>query len=106
LSAFIPSRPRGLLALLACTLGILAALLVLATLVLLAVNGYPWGLLAAAAGAAIPVALWGAWRLTLRTRIRFWSLEGDRELTAMAEVKVWLVTAPPPPLPADRTIVV
>jgi hypothetical protein len=49
---------------LACALGILAASPVLATLVLLAVDGHPEGLLVAVASGAVPVVLWGAWRLT------------------------------------------
>lgn len=64
LTTFTPSRPRRVLAVLACAPGILAAAFVLATLVLLALDGHPEGLLAAAAGAVIPVVLWGAWRLT------------------------------------------
>lgn len=43
--------------------GILAALAVLATLVLLTVDGHPEGLLAAACGALVPVMLWYARRL-------------------------------------------
>jgi len=63
LSIFTPSRPRSRLALLACVPGIIAGVLVFATLVLLAVDGHPEGLLAAAAGAVVPVVLCGAWRL-------------------------------------------
>jgi len=63
LSTFTPSRPRRLLAVLALAPGILAALAVLATLVLLTVDGHPEGLLAAACGAVVPVALWYARRL-------------------------------------------
>jgi hypothetical protein len=55
---------------LACVPGILAASLVLATLVLLAVDGHPEGVLAAVAGAAVPVVLWGAWRLIQLAHIR------------------------------------
>jgi len=106
LSAFTPSRPWRLLALLACMPGILAALFVLATLALLAADGHPEGLLAAAVGAAIPVVLWVVWRLALHRHIRLWSPEVDREVTAMAELEVTLVAAPPPPLPANRTIFV
>jgi hypothetical protein len=60
LSTLTPSRPRCLLAILAIALGILAASLVLATLVLLAVDGHPEGVLAAAVGATVPVMLRGA----------------------------------------------
>jgi hypothetical protein len=63
LSTFTPSRPRRLLAILALAPGILAALAVLATLVLLTVDGHPEGLLAAACGAVVPVMLWYARRL-------------------------------------------
>lgn len=58
MSTFTPSRPGRLLAILACVSGILAASFVLATLVLLTVDGHPEGLLAAAVGAAVPVVLW------------------------------------------------
>jgi hypothetical protein len=60
LSTFAPSR---LLVMLAFVPGALAALAVLATLVLLTVDGHPEGLLAAAFGAVIPVMLWYARRL-------------------------------------------
>jgi len=63
LSTFTPSRPRRRLAILAFVPGILAALAVLATLVLLTVDGHPEGLLAAAFGAVVPVMLWYARRL-------------------------------------------
>jgi hypothetical protein len=60
LSTLTPSRPRRLLAILAIAPGILAASLILATLVLLAVDGHPEGLLAAAVAATVPVMLRGA----------------------------------------------
>jgi hypothetical protein len=59
LSTLTPPRPRRLLAILAIALGILAASLVLATLVLLAVDGHPEGVLVAAVGATVPVMLRG-----------------------------------------------
>ena len=63
LSTFTPSRPRRLLVILAFVPGILAASVVVATLVLLTVDGHPEGLLAAAFGAAVPVMLRYARRL-------------------------------------------
>ncbi len=63
---------------LACVPGILAASLVLATLVLLAVDGHPEGLLAAVAGAAVPAVLWGAWRLIQLAHIRVRSFKVAR----------------------------
>lgn len=60
MSTLTPSRPRRLLAILAIAPGILAAAIVLATLILLAVDGHPEGLLAAAVGATVPVMLRGA----------------------------------------------
>jgi hypothetical protein len=65
LSTLTPSqpRPRRLLAMLAIALGVLAAALILATLVLVAVDGHPEGLLAAAVCATVPAMLWGTRRL-------------------------------------------
>lgn len=64
LSTLTSWRPkRRLVLLLVCMPGVLAAVLVLTTLVLLAVDGHPEGLLAAVAGAAVPVVLWEGWRL-------------------------------------------
>jgi hypothetical protein len=60
LSTLTPSRPRRLLAILTITPGILAASVILATLVLLAVDGHPEGVLTAAVGATVPVMLRGA----------------------------------------------
>ena len=68
LSTFTASRPRRLLSILAFAPGILAAAAVLATLVLLTVDGHPEGLLAAAFGATVPVVLWWARRLLERMR--------------------------------------
>jgi len=63
LSTFTSSRPRRLLVILALAPGTMAALAILATLVLLTVDGHPEGLLAAACGAVVPVMLWYARRL-------------------------------------------
>jgi hypothetical protein len=63
LSTLAPPRRWRLLAIVTIALGILAASLVLATLVLLAVDGHPQGLLAAAVGATVPVMLRGAQHL-------------------------------------------
>ena len=95
LSTITPSRPGRLLVALACVLGILAASLVLATLVLLAVDGHPGGLLVAVASAAVPVVLWGAWRLEQLMRIQ--------KPTTMAKLDIRLesTSAPAPPI---RTI--
>jgi hypothetical protein len=49
--------------------GILAGALALVTLFLVAADGHPAGLLTAVAGAAVPVVLWGAWRLSPSARI-------------------------------------
>ena len=58
--------------LLAFVPGILAAVLVIITLVLIAVKGHPEGLLTVIVGVAVPVVLWGAWRLArlAGTRLR------------------------------------
>jgi hypothetical protein len=89
-------RPRTILA---GTLGALAALLVLFTLVLLALDGHPEGLLCLVAGAAAPALLWGAWRLGQGVRGR----AGAPRTTPVPE------TAPPvpetaPPAPADLVV--
>ena len=67
---FAPSLPRFLLAILICATGILSASLVLATLVLLAVDGHAQGLLVTGVGALIPVCLWETRRLTRFARAR------------------------------------
>lgn len=86
MSTFTPSRPRRLLAILALAPGILAALAVLATLVLLTVDGHPEGLLAAASGAVVPVVLWYARRLFQLARATRESRPTDQaELTIRPE---------------------
>jgi hypothetical protein len=87
---------------LAGTLGALAALLVLFTLVLLALDGHPEGLLCLVAGAAAPALLWGAWRLGQGARGRVGASRTapapetaprapvDLEVTRSAEVSVVL----------------
>jgi hypothetical protein len=60
LSTLTPSRPRRLPAILAIVPGILAASLVLATLVLLAVDGHPEGVLVSGVAATVPIMLRGA----------------------------------------------
>ena len=101
----MPSRSRRIGAILACALGIAAASFVLATLVLLAVDGHPEGLLAAAAGGAVPVVLWRAWRLIQLAHIRF-RLNGighrssdDQDPTRRAKLDIRLesTSAPSPP---------
>lgn len=81
-------------------LGIIAALPVLATVVLLAIDGHPEGLLCIVAGAAVPLLLWGPFRLVQRARLRHWLLQADADVdtgrpvptdeqaTAQAEVMV------------------
>jgi hypothetical protein len=46
-----------------CVPGLVAASLILATLVLLATDGHVEGLLTVGVGALVPVVLWSAWRL-------------------------------------------
>jgi hypothetical protein len=87
LSAVTPSRQGRLLVILACVLGILATSLVLATLVLLAVDGHAEGLLALVSGAAVPVVLWSGWSLVLLARTRRRSASVPRP-TARAELKI------------------
>jgi hypothetical protein len=75
--------------------GILAALAVLATLVLLTVDGHPEGLLAAACGALVPVMLWYARRLFLLARaVRVPRPTDQAELT-ISPVPTSDVTWPP-----------
>ena len=99
-------------------LGVLAALLVLATLALVAVDGHPEGLLCVVAGAAVPALLWGAWRLAPVTRDRFWSplaarilsrepppASTDPEVTPKAEVTVVRQEMSTPAYPSDTIFV-
>ncbi len=106
MSARTPSRPGRLLVLLACVLGVLAVVVVFVTLFLVAVDGHPEGLLAACAGAAVPPALLGGWRL--RPGARTVDPASDQEVTPMAEVTI--VTIPlgetAPLGPPTRTIFV
>jgi hypothetical protein len=88
---------------LACVLGILAASPVLATLVLLAVDGHPEGLLVAVASAAVPVVLWGAWRLIQLAHNRVRGKVGMRQQVArhllaasLAIMKVPILSTPSP----------
>ncbi len=69
MSILTSPRPRRLLATLAIAPGILAAAVVLATLILLAVDGHPQGVLAAAVGATVPVMLRGARHLLELARL-------------------------------------
>jgi hypothetical protein len=86
LITFTPPRPRRLLAILAFAPGILAGAAVLATLVLLAVDGHPEGLLAAGFGATVPVMLWWARRqLGLRRSARESRPTTNAELTIRRE---------------------
>jgi hypothetical protein len=103
LSAFVPSRRGHLLALLAYGLGLLAVVVVLVTLFLVAVDGHPEGLLAAGAGAAVPPALLGGWRL--RQRARAVDPAYDPEVTPKAEVTITKEETAPLG-PPTRTIVV
>jgi hypothetical protein len=64
LNASTPPWPRRLFVVLICVPGFLATSLVLATLVLLAVDGHVEGLLTVGAGALVPVVLWSARRLS------------------------------------------
>jgi hypothetical protein len=85
---------------LAYAVGTIAALPVLATLVLLAIDGHPEGLLCVVAGVGVPFLLSGAWGLARHAHIQLWFLEADRarnpgqpaatdqEVTAMAELTV------------------
>lgn len=91
-------RPLGIVV---WALGILAALPVLATLILLGVDGHPEGLLCAVAGGAVPALLWGA----RRTQARLWSFWADRKVTRMAELKVVLEDMPPLPPPSSTILV-
>jgi hypothetical protein len=68
LSTSTLSRPRRIIGVAACTVGALAFAPVAVTLVLLAIHGHPGGVLAAVGGAAVPVVLWGAWRIILLVR--------------------------------------
>jgi len=106
LSAFTPSRPGRLLLLLACVLGFLAVAVVFVTVVLVAADGHPEGLLAACVGAAVPPALLGGWRL--RPGARAVDPASDQEVTPMAEVTVVTIPlgATAPLRPPTRTIVV
>jgi hypothetical protein len=102
------SGQRRPLAIAVYGLGAIAALPVVATLVLLAIDGHPEGLLCIAAGAAVPFLLWGPWRLTQRARVRLRPSEAARirntgepvpteeQATANAEVVVFQE-----PLPAS-----
>lgn len=111
------SRSRRPLTILAYALGTLAALLVLATLVLLAVDGHPEGLFCLVAGAAVPVLLWGAGRLAQLAHSRLWSpgasrardaaplVSTDLEVTGKAELNVVLEDTSPPSYPSATILV-
>jgi hypothetical protein len=104
LSTLMPSRPRRFLVILACVPGVLAAAAVLAMLVLLAVDGHPEGLLAAAAGGAVPAVLWGAWRLIqlayIRVRLHDESHGSDNQKPtprAAIDIRLESTSTPSPP---------
>jgi hypothetical protein len=103
LSSFVPSRRGHLLALLAYVLGSLAVVVVLVTLVLVAVDGHPEGLLAACVGAAVPSVLLAGWRSRQAPRII--DPAYDLEVTPMAEVTITKEETAPLG-PPDRTIFV
>jgi len=96
-----PSRTVRPLEIVVWALGILAASPVLATLVLLAVDGHPEGLLCLAAGGAVPVLVRGA----RRSQILLWSFWAAREVSRLAELRVELEDTPPLPPPSGTKIV-